>query len=64
MKFKVGEKVKIKKNLKEGYDFKYYVADEMEKFKGKTSHADLEKTYKRIEKIKKQLLQDKLINEI
>ena len=36
MKFKVGEKVKIKKNLKEGYDFKYYVADEMEKFKGKT----------------------------
>ena len=35
MKFKVGEKVKIKKNLKEGYDFKYYVADEMEKFKGK-----------------------------
>ena len=36
MKFKVGEKVKIKKNLKEGYDFKHYVADEMEKFKGKT----------------------------
>ena len=36
----------------------------IEKFKGKTSHADLEKTYKRIEKIKKQLLQDKLINEI
>lgn len=36
MKFKVGEKVKIKKNLKEGYGFKYYVADEMEKFKGKT----------------------------
>ena len=36
MKFKVGEKVKIKKNLKEGYDFKCYVADEMEKFKGKT----------------------------
>ena len=36
MKFKVGEKVKIKKNLKKGYDFKYYVADEMEKFKGKT----------------------------
>lgn len=36
MKFKVGEKVKIKKNLKEGYSFKYYVADEMEKFKGKT----------------------------
>ena len=28
--------LKIKKNLKEGYDFKYYVADEMEKFKGKT----------------------------
>lgn len=36
MKFKVGEKVKIKKNLKKGYGFKYYVADEMEKFKGKT----------------------------
>ena len=36
MKFKVGEKVKIKKNLKKGYDFKYFVADEMENFKGKT----------------------------
>ena len=36
MKFKVGGKVKIKKNLKKGYDFKYYVADEMENFKGKT----------------------------
>ena len=36
MKFKVGEKVKIKKNLKKGYGFKYYVAGEMEKFKGKT----------------------------
>ena len=35
MKFKVGEKVKIKKNLKEGYGFKYYVADEMEKMGAK-----------------------------
>ena len=36
MKFKVGDRVRIRKDLKKGYDFKYYVADKMEKFKGKT----------------------------
>lgn len=35
MKFKVGDKVIIRKDLKEGYDFKEYVTDDMEELAGK-----------------------------
>lgn len=30
MKFKVGDKVRIRKDLKEGPEYKYYVDDSME----------------------------------
>lgn len=35
MKFKVGDRVRIKKDLKEGYDYKLYVNDDMEELAGK-----------------------------
>lgn len=35
MKFKVGDKVRIRKDLKEGDSFEIYVADEMEELAGK-----------------------------
>mgnify|MGYP001851363269 FL=1 len=35
MKFKVGDKVRIRKDLKEGHEYKYYVNDSMEKLAGK-----------------------------
>ena len=35
MKFKVGDKVRIRKDLKEGPEYKYYVDDSMEKLAGK-----------------------------
>ena len=35
MKFKVGDRVRIRKDLKEGHMFKVYVDEEMEEFKGK-----------------------------
>ena len=35
MKFKVGDKVIIRKDLKEGYDFKEHVTDDMEELAGK-----------------------------
>lgn len=34
MKFKVGDKVRIRKNLKEGYDFEIYVYNQMEDLAG------------------------------
>lgn len=36
MKFKVGDKVKIKDSLKEGGGFRLYVSEEMAEYKGKT----------------------------
>ena len=35
MKFKVGDKVRIREDLKEGYDFKSYVNDGMKKLAGR-----------------------------
>lgn len=35
MKFKVGDRVRIRKDLKEGDDFELYVVDDMEEFSGK-----------------------------
>ena len=35
MKFKVGDRVRIRKDLKEGHEYKYYVNDSMEKLAGK-----------------------------
>lgn len=35
MKFKVGDKVRIRKDLKEGNDFELYVVDDMEELAGK-----------------------------
>lgn len=35
MRFKVGDKVRIRKDLKEGNDFKVYVTDDMEELAGK-----------------------------
>lgn len=37
MKFKVGDKVRIRKDLKKGDDFEIYVTDEMEELAGKTT---------------------------
>lgn len=36
MKYKVGDKVKIREDLHEGYDYKLFCSDEMVSYKGKT----------------------------
>lgn len=35
MKFKVGDKVRVKKDLEEGHDYKYYVDSEMQELAGR-----------------------------
>ena len=48
MKFKVGDKVRIKENLKEGNDYKYYVHSNMQNLAGKivTIESVREESYK------------------